>query len=54
MEFRNSKQNFAMMASKFTMATWYTDRVEVDFCSKTQFSPGPHQHQSECKYDSYF
>ena len=30
MEFRNSKQNFAMMASKFTMATWYTDlRVHV-------------------------
>ena len=28
--------------------------VEVDFCSKTQFSPGPHQHQSEYKYDSYF
>ena len=25
MEFRNSKQNFAMMASKFTMATWNTD-----------------------------
>ena len=28
MEFRNSKQNFVMIASKFTMATWYTDRLD--------------------------
>ena len=31
MEFRNSKQNFAMIASKFIMATWYTDRLRTGY-----------------------
>ena len=53
MEFRNSKQNFVMIASKFTMATWYTDPKLAVLFAKFYLVTFRIQHQQSFPWHVY-